>query len=93
MDEMLWPTSHNGKVICHTLPFKMSNLHYNLWEASQLLKVIVNPPLEVPPSRYGRIYKIMFGQNPNKKQYEVTIRNFLTCTCLNFVTMISSLFG
>jgi hypothetical protein len=29
VDEMLWPTSRNGKVVRHTLPFKMSNLHYN----------------------------------------------------------------
>ncbi len=29
MDEMSWPTSCNGKVVLHTVPFKMSNLHYN----------------------------------------------------------------
>jgi hypothetical protein len=29
LDEMSWPTSQNGKVVHHTLPFKMSNLHYN----------------------------------------------------------------
>jgi hypothetical protein len=29
VDEMSWPTSHNGKVIHHMMPFKMSNLHYN----------------------------------------------------------------
>jgi hypothetical protein len=45
----------------------MSNLHYNPWEAIQLLEAIINPPLEVPLPGYGRIYKILFGQNPNKK--------------------------
>jgi len=49
---MLWPTSHNGKVVCRTMPFKMSNLHYNQWETGQLLEVTINPPLEVPPPRY-----------------------------------------
>ncbi len=73
MVEMSWPTSHNGKANCHTMPFKMSNLHYNQWEVGRLLEVIVNPPLEVPPLGYGRIYKIPLGQNPNKKQYEITI--------------------
>jgi hypothetical protein len=33
MDDMLWPTSHNGKVVHRIVPFKMSNLHYNWWEA------------------------------------------------------------
>jgi hypothetical protein len=47
VDEMLWPTSCNGKVIHRTMPFMMSNSHYNWWEASQLLEVIINPPLEV----------------------------------------------
>jgi len=27
----------------------------------------VNPPLEVPPFKYGQIYKIISHQNPNKK--------------------------
>ncbi len=29
MDEMLWPTSRNGKAVCWIMPFKMLNLHYN----------------------------------------------------------------
>ncbi len=64
---MSWPTSPNGKVVCHRMSFKMSNLHYNQWEAGQLIKATINPSLEVPLPRYGRIYKIMSGQNPNKK--------------------------
>jgi hypothetical protein len=71
----------------------MSNLHYNLWETGQLFEVTINPPLEVPPLEYGRIYKILFGQNPNKRQYEITIGNFLACTCLDFITMTSSVLG
>jgi hypothetical protein len=34
VDDMSWPTSHNGKVVCWIVPFNMSNLHYNQWEAS-----------------------------------------------------------
>jgi hypothetical protein len=94
MDEMSWPTSHNGgKVVCCIVPFKMSNLHYNQWEVGWLLEAIVNPPLKVPPPRYGQVYKILSSQNPNKKQYELTIGSFLTYTCLDFVAMISSLLG
>ncbi len=32
MDEMLWPTTFNGKGVRWTLSFKMSNLQYNQWE-------------------------------------------------------------
>jgi hypothetical protein len=49
LDEMSWPTSHNGKAIHRTMPFKMLNLHYNRWEVGQLFKTIINPPLEVSP--------------------------------------------
>jgi len=93
VDEMSWPSTHNGKDVGWTMPFKMSNLHYNLWEACQLFEMTINAPLEVPPFGYGQIYKILFGQNPNKKQYEVTIGNFLAYTCLDFVTMTSSSLG
>jgi len=94
VDEMSWPTTHNGNVIHQIVPFKMSNLHYNQWEVGhRLFEAIVNPPLEVPLLRYGLIYKILFGQNLNKKQYEVTIGNFPTCTCLDFIIMISNSFG
>ncbi len=90
---MSWPTSRNGKAICHIVPFKMSNLHYNWWEAGQLLEATVNSPLEVPPLGYGHIYKILLGQNPNKNQYEVTIGNFPPCIYLDLVEMISSSLG
>jgi hypothetical protein len=93
VDEMLWLTSCNGKAIHCTVPFKMSHLHYNWWEISQLFETTINPPLEVPRPRYGRIYKILFGQNPNKKQFEITIGNFLACTSLDFVAMMFSLLG
>jgi hypothetical protein len=93
LDEMLWPTSRNGKVVRCTVPFKMSNLHYNWWEGGRLLIATINPPLEVPLPWYEWIYKMLFGQNRNKKQYEVIIGNFFACTCLDFVTMISSLLG
>jgi len=71
----------------------MLNLNYNWWEASQIFEMIINPPSEVPLTRYGQIYNILFGQNPNKRQYEITIGNFPTYTYLDLVTMISSSLG
>jgi len=90
---MSWPTSHNGKVVRCTMPFKMSNLHYNRWEADQLLEATINPPLEVPLLGYGRIYKILSGQNLKKKCYGIIIGNFSIYTCLDFVAMISNSLG
>jgi hypothetical protein len=75
------------------MPFKMLNLHYNWWEAGWFLETTINPPLEVPPPRYRWIYKILFGQNPNKKQYEITIGNFPTCICLDFIALMSCSLG
>jgi len=83
MDEMSWLITHNGKVVRWIVPFKMSNLHYNQWEVGWLLEATINPPLKVSLHGYGRIYKTLSSQNPNKKQYEITIGNFLTCTCLD----------
>jgi len=67
VDEMLWPTTCISKAVCQTIPFKMSNLHCNWWEASWLLEANVNPLLKVPSLGYGQIYKILSSQNPNKR--------------------------
>ncbi len=92
---MSWPPSCNGKVfLSYNVIQDGPNLHYNWREASQLLEATVNSPLEVHPPEYGQIFKILFGQNPNKKYYEVIIGNFLAaCTCLDFVAMISNSLG
>jgi len=91
MDDMSWPTSCNGKAICRIVPFNMSNLHYNQWEVGRILESIIDSPLGAPLLR--QIYKILFSQSPNKKQYEIITWNFPTCTCLDFVAMMSSLLG
>jgi hypothetical protein len=52
-DEKAWPTTWNGKIVRQIMPFKMCKPHYNRWEASQLLKVVVNPSLEVLALGYG----------------------------------------
>jgi hypothetical protein len=76
MDEMLWLTSRNGKIIHGTVPFKVQNLHYNQKEVGWLLEATINPPLEVPLPGYGKIYKIISSENLNNKQYEVINREF-----------------
>lgn len=70
------------------MPFKMSKLWYNKWEVSQLLETVVNPLLKVLAFRYGWIFTFISGVNLHQKQYEITIGNFLACTCLDFVIML-----
>jgi hypothetical protein len=70
MNEMSWPTSCNGKVVCRIVPFKMLNLHYNRWEVGWFLEMTINPPLEVPLLGYGWIYRILFGQNSNNMKLQ-----------------------
>jgi hypothetical protein len=92
VDEMLWPTSCNVKAIYWIIPFKMSNLHYNQWEAGQLLEVIINPPLEVSLLDMDKFIRLYLAKIQTKK-YEVTIGNFPACICLDFVVTISNLLG
>jgi hypothetical protein len=74
-------------------PFIMSKLHYNWWEVGRLLMGIFQPPLEAFSLGYGQIYKILCDEISNKRQYEVTIGNFLACICMDFVTMVSCSLG
>jgi hypothetical protein len=70
----------------------MSNLHYNQWEAGQLLEVIINPPLEVSLLDMDKFIRLYLAKIQTKK-YEVTIGNFPACICLDFVVTISNLLG
>ncbi len=69
-------------------PFTMSKLYYNQWETGRLFVATFQPPLEVPILGYGQIYNILCGKTLNKRQYKVIIRNFLTYTYMDFVTMV-----
>jgi hypothetical protein len=64
----------------------------NRWEVRQTLEVVILPPIEAPPPRYGQIYIINFGPPPTRKQYEVTIGNFPQ-TCVDFIEMMASSLG
>jgi hypothetical protein len=51
------------------------------------------PPLQVHTPIYGQIYKILYDETSNKRQYEVKIKTFPICICMDLVTMISSSLG
>jgi hypothetical protein len=69
------------------MPFEMSKLQYNKWEVS-LLEVAMNPLLEVLHFDMDEFVIFIFGVALNQRQYEITIGNFLVCTCLDFMIMI-----
>jgi hypothetical protein len=48
-----------------------------------VLQCILFPIVNVSPPRYGWIYNIIFDD----QQYNITIGNFLKCSCVYFVTM------
>jgi hypothetical protein len=58
-----------------------------------ILTTIVFPPTQVPFPRYGFIYNITFGTSNTIKPHEVTIGDFPTYTCMDFITMIVSSLG
>jgi hypothetical protein len=77
------------EVVRHTYQFTMPKEQYNQWEVSLLFQ----PPLDVLTPRYGQIYKILCGKATKKTNYEITLGNSPTCTCMDFVIMISSSLG
>ncbi len=67
--------------------FKLLMQQTNRWE------VIVQPPIEVLPPRYGQIYISNFSPPPSTKQYDVTIGNFPNCICDDFIQMMAGSLG
>jgi hypothetical protein len=88
--EMLWPTTRNGKVVCQIIHSRCQIYTTIDQRLADFLKKLLTHHLEVPPLGYGQINKILSSQNPNKRQFEIIIKNFLACTYLDFVTMISN---
>jgi hypothetical protein len=93
LDLDAWPKSRNGRKIRHPDTFKLSILQKNKWEVGQTFEVTLLTPLNIPPSRYGWIYCLFLGLPENYKQYEVTINDYLVCSCMDFISMMVSSLG
>ncbi len=59
----------------------------------QCLEAVVLPHIEIPPLEYEQIYIINSDPPPSTKQYEVTVGNFLNCTCVDSIQMMASSLG
>jgi hypothetical protein len=84
-----WPKTCNKKNIHHVSIFKIFTQQQNKWEVGCVLLANILPPTNVPSPRYGSIYIIISSPIGNHKQYEVIIGNFPTCTCIDFVLMMT----
>jgi hypothetical protein len=70
--------------------FKITQQHTNKWEVGILFtQCIVFPPVDVPLPMYGQIYNVL----SNDQRYDVTIGNFLGCSCVYFVKMLVGSLG
>jgi hypothetical protein len=92
LDPNAWPKS-NGKKIRRPGTFKLSILQENKWEVGQILETTLLNPSNILHLGYGRIYYFLLGPPKNHKQYEVTINDYLTCSCMDFSSMMASSLG
>jgi hypothetical protein len=85
LDLNFWPKSRYGKKIRCPNTFKLSNLQENKWEVGRILEVTLLTPSNIPPPIYARIYHLLSGLPKNHNQYEVTINDYSTCSCTDFL--------
>jgi hypothetical protein len=50
-------------------------------------------PIEVLALKYGQIYNFLSNIQKTNKQYNVTIGNYIGCSCISFVTMMATSLG
>ena len=67
--------------------------HWNKWENARNVKAIVKNVRLVPYPGYGRIITLDSRNYPNQKTYKITVCDFPSCTCDDFVTMSSGALG
>ncbi len=59
------------------VPFKLSVLQENKWEVGWTFEATLLTPSNIPPSRFGWIYHLLSRSPKNRKQYEITIIDYL----------------
>ncbi len=94
-------TSHGSKCLAKIKEWEEDSLsqhfqaiHFvkNKWEVGRILEATLLTPLNIPNLGYGQIYPLFLGLLKNRKQYEVTIDDYLACNCMDFSsTMVLSM--
>jgi hypothetical protein len=91
LDLNVWPKSRNGRKIHLPNIFKLSILQENKWEVGQTLEATSLTPSNIPFPGYGQIYCLLSRSPKNRKQYEVTISDYLACSRVDFASMMVSI--
>ena len=86
------PTKRFGRTI-RRLPNAPTVDHRNKWESARNVKATVKNVTPIPYPGYGRIITLDSGIYPKQKTYLVSLCDFLSCTCEDFVTMSSGALG
>jgi hypothetical protein len=90
VDVACWPMTCGGKKVKWPSKLNLTQQHTNNWEARKLfLPCTMFLLIDVLPLEYGWIYDVL----SNEKHYHVTMGNYLSCSCLNFVTMATHSLG
>jgi hypothetical protein len=91
-DANVHSTNRHGKTI-RRLPSALTVDHPHKWETARNVKAIVKNVRPVLYLGYGRIITLDSGDYPNQKIYKITVCDFPSCTCDDFVTMSSGMLG
>ncbi len=76
-----------GETTFHLQSNTTTHQHLGGWHLITLMHYF--PLVDVLPFRCGQIYNIV----SNDEQYNVTIENFLACSCVYFVAMLATFLG
>jgi len=80
---MLGPNQGMGRrfIVPTHSNYPLSKKRSGRWD--ELLKTLLTSS-NIPPSRYGQIYHLLLRPPKNRKQYEVTISDYLACSYMGF---------
>jgi hypothetical protein len=90
IDVACWPMTHGGKKVRWPSKLNLTQQHTNIWEARKLFFLCTMfLPVDFLPLGSRWIYNVL----SNEKHYPVTMGNYCSCSCLNFVTMVAHPLG
>ena len=87
-----YPTIRNNRPI-RRLPNAPTVQQQNKWESARNVRGQILGVTVLPSPRLGAIVVLQTEAHPTKNVYRITLGQFPTCTCLDFVNMVVSAIG
>ncbi len=85
------PSKHDGKSFWWSEPSELDDYK---WESSNLMDVSSLHHIDIPSFGIGHVYTIsIFGSMLHDNVYDVTMGCYLTCSCFDFISMLSFSIG